>query len=199
MNICIIPGRGGSQRIPKKNIKEFHGKPIIAYSIEVAKESGLFDHIIVSTEDKEIAEVAESFGASVVWRPEELSENDVGTQEVAKCVIEQIEWSGQVKIDYACVIYPCSPMLSARDIIRGFGRLITDMKAFDYAVSVGTEPLHDAGNFYWGRGAAFRTSKPLFGAWTRMFPLPKERVCDINTPEDFARAEKMYEALHEAD
>ena len=83
MNIAIIPARGGSKRIPRKNVKEFCGKPMIAWSIEAAKESKLFDHIIVSTDDNEIAEVAKRFGASVPFmRPAELSNDHAGTTEV---------------------------------------------------------------------------------------------------------------------
>jgi len=89
MNLCIIPARGGSKRIPKKNIKEFCGKPLIAYSIEVAKKSNLFDKIVVSTDSKEIAEVAKKYGAEVQMRPDELANDYVGLDKVIEYVLDK--------------------------------------------------------------------------------------------------------------
>jgi CMP-N-acetylneuraminic acid synthetase len=195
MNICIIPARGGSQRIPGKNIKQFHGKPIIAYSIEVAKESGLFDKIVVSTDDHEIAQVAYENGADIQFREADMSVDNVGTQAVAKYVICRGHDRSSM-FDRACVIYPCSPMLDKKDLLLADERL---SRRISYCLSVGDSPLHDAGNFYYGWADEFVLGSPIFGMDTVMIPLPKERVCDINTPEDWVRAEKMYEALHGAD
>lgn len=183
--IAIIPARGGSTRIPKKNIKTFHGKPIIAYSIQTAKESGLFDNIVVSTDDATIVEVARQYGADVFHRSKELARNEVGTQEVARDVLRV--WSGE----YVCVLYATAPLLIPNDLKRGLD-LLKANPTFQYAFSVCTEPLYDAGGFYWGKRQAFLNDVLLFGERSIMVPIPTERVCDINTPEDWDRAEKLY-------
>ena len=111
MNICVIPARGGSKRIPKKNIKDFLGKPIVAYSIEVALNSKLFDKVIVSTDDESIAKVAKEYGAEVpFFRPEELSDDFTGTADVVK---HTINWflEQDVEIDYVCCIYATAPFV----------------------------------------------------------------------------------------
>ena len=180
--ICIIPARGNSQRIPYKNIKDFMGKPIIAYSIEVAKESGLFSLIIVSTDDDEIAEVASSYGAGIWRRRKELGNNDVGTQEVARDAIrlEPIP-------EHTCVLYPCSPLLTADDLIHGYGWMLT-CDDFEYVNSTGKEGV-DCGNYYFGRTQAFLDKIPLEG---NSFHVPLEYACDINTESDWIRAEQLY-------
>lgn len=191
--ICIIPARGGSQRIPHKNRKLFHGKPIILYSIETAQKSGLFDEIIVSTDDPDIFEIAMAHGATGYMRPEHLAVDEIGTQAVAKDVLEQVD----PKIYAACVIYPTAPLMSADDLKRG-DLAMTYGSEMDYAFSVGTEPLSDAGQFYFGKAESFRRGLPLIDEFSLMIPINSKRVCDINTPEDWDRAEKMYGELHEA-
>lgn len=195
MKLAIIPARGGSQRIRRKNIKMFHGKPIIQYSIEVAERSGLFDEIIVSTDDEEIAGIANKCGASVIVRPSRLALDQVGTQRVAAHACER--WLGDnVKPeDMACVIYATSPLLDEQDLLRGL-RALESNRNNDFAFSVGDDPLHDAGQFYWGYAWAFIKNRRLIGERTVMVPISKDRVCDINTPADWARAEVMYEKLH---
>jgi len=123
MNIAIIPARGGSKRIPRKNIKDFCGKPIIAYSIEVALESGLFDKVIVSTDDAEIAEVAREYGAEVPFiRPAALADDFTGTTAVAAHAIEWLSAQG-ISIDYACLIYPTAPLLQEKYLKQGFDKV----------------------------------------------------------------------------
>jgi N-acylneuraminate cytidylyltransferase len=119
MNVAIIPARGGSKRIPRKNIRDFCGKPIIAYSIEAAKKSNCFDHIIVSTDDEEIARVARDWGAEVPFmRPAELSDDYTGTIPVIAHAVNWIsENIGEVK--YACCIYATAPFLSSEDLQKG--------------------------------------------------------------------------------
>jgi N-acylneuraminate cytidylyltransferase len=110
--IAIIPARGGSKRIPRKNIRLFLGKPIIAYSIEAALQSGLFETVMVSTDDKEIADIALQYGASVPFLRSEENANDfAGTFEVIKEVLDKYEKSGQ-KFEKACCIYPCAPFVN---------------------------------------------------------------------------------------
>lgn len=115
-NICIIPARGGSKRIPRKNIKEFLGKPIIAYSIDAAIKSGVFDEIMVSTDDKEIAELAKKFGASVPFFRSNRNADDYATTfDVISEVVTAYETQGQ-KFDIVCCIYPCAPFVSGEKL-----------------------------------------------------------------------------------
>lgn len=191
--IAIIPARGGSRRIPRKNIKLFHGKPIIAYSIEAAKKSGLFDRIIVSTDDMEIAEVARQYGAEAVMRNWDDPNGDMGTQEVMRRVLLQLG----ITDGLACCIYPTAPLMCVEDLKEGY--LVTvDSRSHCYAVSVGAKPLRDAGQFYWGTVRAFVMSWELWTFPTAAVAVNERRVCDINTPDDWLRAEEMYAKLHGA-
>lgn len=116
MNLCIIPARGGSKRIPKKNIYNFCNKPMIYWSIKSAQESNCFEKIIVSTDDEEIAKIATDFGAEVPYmRPKNLSDDITPTQPVIKHSIECLRKSG-FKYEYVCCIYPTAPLLKAIDI-----------------------------------------------------------------------------------
>lgn len=192
--IAVIPARGGSKRIPRKNIRPFLsiiGLPIIAYSIHTAMETKMFDRILVSTEDEGIAHVAIEYGAEVIHRPAELADDLTGTQEVMKHAV-----SIGHDIKYACCIYPTSPLMCEQDIYRGWQE-VAIMHA-RYALSVGYPPLQDAGQFYWGTAEAFKSGEPLIGGETAMVLVDSSRVCDINTEEDWRRAEKMYRQLYGA-
>jgi len=193
-NIAIIPARGGSRRIPKKNIREFHGKPIIFYSLEAAVESGLFgeNDLWVTTDDEEIAEIAEGFGATTIIRPPELAVDNVGTQEVTRHALLQMETT---HIQYVCCIYPTAPLMSAEDLITGYAWL-EDSRESMFAMSVGTNPLRDAAQFYWGTTAAFLNAVPLILPTTLMIPIEEKRVMDINTEDDWQNALMMYDSLH---
>lgn len=134
MNVAIIPARGGSKRIPKKNIKLFHGKPIIAYSIELALQSGIFDLVIVSTDCDEIAEVSRQYGAEVPFRrPEALSNDYAGTVPVL-CHAEEWLLSAGYNIEKLCCIYPTSPLLTAAYLIEG-AEVINKQLEFNIAFS----------------------------------------------------------------
>lgn len=134
MNIAVIPARGGSKRIPRKNIKEFCGKPMIARPIEVAKESGLFERIIVSTDDEEIAEVSRSCGAEVPFmRPAELSDDHAGTAEVIAHAVSWMHEQGS-QPDAVCCIYATSVFINTDDLVKGFKALSTGK--WEYAFSV---------------------------------------------------------------
>lgn len=120
MNVAIIPARGGSKRIPRKNIKNFLGKPMIAYSIEAAIEAKIFDKVIVSTDDREIAKISERFGAEIPFiRPAEISDDYTGTHEVIGHAVTEMINDG-CNISYACAIYPTAPLIQIKDIINGF-------------------------------------------------------------------------------
>lgn len=189
--IAIIPARGGSQRIPGKNWKEFHGKPIIQYSIETATKSGLFDQIVVSTDHPDIAAAAHESGAFVVWRPAAMARDDIGTQDVASGALALFKsWP-----KYACCIYPTAPMMKTADLFLGRQLLQQNEADHDYAMSVGAEPLRDAGQWYWGKAEAFANRRRLISPKTLMVPIEEARVCDINTPEDWDKALEMYRVM----
>lgn len=189
VRVAVIPARGGSVRIPRKNVRAFHGKPIIAYSIETARQTRLFDRVIVSTDDGEIADVAAEYGAEVLRRQQ--CDGTTGTQEVVRQVLFQ---RGELQAaDFVCCIYATAPLMRVRDLKWGSCEMARGVANF--AFSVGTDPLRDAGQFYWGRTEAFLAGCPLIDPKTAMIPIPEDRVCDINTIEDFSRAEAMYNAL----
>jgi pseudaminic acid cytidylyltransferase len=136
MKVAIIPARGGSKRIPKKNIKEFNGKPVIAWSIIAAQESMLFDHIIVSTDDEEIKSISENYGAKApFYRPSKLSDDYTATAPVIAHAINKLNRLFEKKVSYACCIYPCSPMLKASNLINAFNILEESKQNFVYPVT----------------------------------------------------------------
>lgn len=184
--VAIIPARGGSVRIPRKNLRPFFGKPIIAYSIEAAKESGCFERIVVSTDDAIIGTWAQWYGAEVHKRA--YDDGTKGTQAVMADVLREVAWT---RCQYACCIYPCAPLMTADDLGLGFDLLSIGDAPYVYSVD---EDGADAGQWYWGKVEAFLNGVSLDQA--RLYALPGERVCDINTPEDWSRAEKLYEEMH---
>lgn len=226
MNVAIIPARGGSKRIPRKNIKNFCGKPMITWSIEAALQSSCFERVIISTDDEEIAELALCLGAQVPFmRPEELSGDFVATIPVIKHAIQQLE-ANQVIPDRVCCIYATAPFISA-DALKSGLTLIQKQNA-DYVFSVtsyafpiqraiklqqnGTvqmfspeyfntrsqdleEVYHDAGQFYWGARTAWLEEKPIFSSESYPLILPRHLVQDIDTQEDWIRAELMFKSI----
>jgi len=189
MNVAIIPARGGSVRIPRKNIRDFHGQPIIAYSIRTALASGLFGNVIVSTDDEEIAEVAQKYGADVMMRGQAWCGDAVGPLDVVRHSLTLI---GDVA--YASCVYATAPMLTVGDLLRGYRAV--QREGIAYSFSVGTVPnLHDSAQFFWGRAWAFKERVPEFSDNTVMIPIAPERDCDVNTPEDWERCEQMYAVL----
>jgi pseudaminic acid cytidylyltransferase len=139
MKIAIIPARGGSKRIPRKNIKNFHGKPLIAYSIEAALNSRVFDRVIVSTDDNEIAEVAQRYGAEVPFlRPEDISNDYATTMDVIEHALSWFTENDQ-SVTYVCCIYATAPFISSEALIRGFSALVEGN--FNYAFSAASFPF----------------------------------------------------------
>lgn len=192
MRVALIPARGGSQRIPGKNIREFHGKPIIAYSIETAIKSGLFDVVYVSTEAPEIAAIAYDARANIIRRPAEYAANDVGTQEVVANALETLQRNG-IRPEYACCIYATAPLMKPEDLQDGWRRLMQVNPAPHFVYSVDPDGK-DAGQWYWGRTDAFISRIPLspIHAQVKKLIIPAKRVCDINVEEDWIRAEQLY-------
>lgn len=221
MRLAIIPARGGSKRIPRKNIREFAGKPLIGYPIEIALRSGLFDRVIVSTDDEEIASVASDLGADVPFlRPPELADDFTGTTEVMAHAVDwsQREWT--TDLSAACCIYPTAPFIYVDDLEKGLALLESGDWQFVFSAATFASPifrsfemnddgglkmfypeqfetrsqdlpeaLHDAGQFYWGRPEAWLANKRIFEKYSSVVQIPRWRVQDIDTEEDWLRAE----------
>lgn len=184
---AIFPARGGSARIPRKNIRPFCGKPMLEWATEAAEASGLFDYGVVSTDDQEIAELAEDLGCSVCWR--EPDDGSTGTQEIAALTIQAYP-----DIEQACVIYPCSPMLRGQDLVTAHRMLTPRVQwVISWLDAEGIDA--DAGCFYWGRAWSFLQRNPLTER-PAYWPADPARFIDINTFADWARAESMFNALH---
>jgi N-acylneuraminate cytidylyltransferase len=228
--VAIIPARGGSKRIPRKNIRPFAGKPIIGYSIEAALQSQLFDRVIVSTDDAEIATVAGSFGAEVPFlRPAELADDFAGTNAVVKQCLEWLLEHNE-PVDFACCLYATAPFVQVKYLRDGYDRLVTSDKSYAFSVTSFSFPVqrairinedgnvealypemiatrsqdleetyHDAGQFYWGRADAFLQNVVTFSPASLPVVLPRHLVQDIDTYEDWKRAELMYEALQKGE
>lgn len=220
--IAIIPARGGSKRIPRKNIKDFLGKPIIAYSIEAALTSNLFDEVMVSTEDEEIAQVSRSFGASVPFlRSAETANDFATTTAVLEEVLEAYKNIGK-EFQYGCCIYPTAPLIQskklqeAQDLLleKSFDSVLPVLK-FSYpiwrslrieegkALMNWTEYLntrsqdlmpayHDAGQFYWFNITSFLRYKRLFTLNSGAIELSELDVQDIDNLTDWKLAEVKY-------
>ncbi|WP_462252238.1 pseudaminic acid cytidylyltransferase [Ekhidna sp.] len=220
--IAIIPARGGSKRIPRKNIKDFLGKPIIAYSIELALQSELFDEVMVSTDDEEIAKVAESYGASIPFLRSPKSSDDYATtfdviKEVLKCYSEDSKgWK------FGCCIYPTAPLIDKNDIQKGFSILeegsfstVFPVVPFDYPIWRGLrlegnkvemkwpefqqsrsqdleEIFHDAGMWYWFNCKELLSHGEMFSANSGYLKLNPLHAQDIDTIEDWSIAELKY-------
>lgn len=144
MNVVVIPARGGSKRIPRKNVKLFCGKPMIAWSIEAALASGCFDQVIVSTDDAEIADVALQYGATVPFmRPEELSDDHTGTIPVIRHAIQWLTAQGQ-KIDQVCCLYATAPFVTAEDLRCGLETLQSNVCDYSFSVTSYAFPIQRA-------------------------------------------------------
>ena len=223
MKVAIIHARGGSKRIPKKNIKLFCGNPMLSYPINVALKSGLFDKVVVSTDFPDIADIAKQYGADVPYmRPAELADDQTTTEQVLAYDMQQFE-----NLDYACCIYATSPFLTADGLKKGLD-IIQGDKAVETVLSVTTfsspifrafkldekgclgmfwpeyretrsqdlpEAYHDAGQFYWVNVPMFQKNHRLYSSTSKPVILPRYPVHDIDTPEDWERAEYMYKTL----
>ena len=229
MNIAIIPARGGSKRIPRKNIKSFCGQPMIAYSIKAALESGCFDKVIVSTDDQEIADVARLYGAEVPFmRPEVLANDHAGTSPVIKHAIEWFEQNNQ-QPSLVCCLYATAPFVQANTIKQALEQMQNTQADYCFTVTRFSFPIqraikrtendrvemfypehlltrsqdleeayHDAGQFYWGKAEAWKAETPVFSQAASPFILPSYLVQDIDTAEDWKRAELMYTLLKQS-
>lgn len=225
--VAIIPARGGSKRILGKNLKAFQGLPIIAWSIRAALASGLFERVVVSTDDADIAEVARSYGAEVPFmRPAHLADDHATTRAVIVHALQALAELGD-RPDYACCLYATAPFLQARFLRQGRA-LLEQHPQRSFAISVCgfgfpvqraltlTEDgalaalypqyretrsqdlppsYQDAAQFYWGRAQAWLDGEVLFSERSLPVVLPRHLVQDIDTEEDWLRAEYLYSAL----
>jgi N-acylneuraminate cytidylyltransferase len=227
MNFAIIPARGGSKRIKRKNVADFCGKPMLAWSIEAAKQSGCFEQIIVSTDDEQIAEVAENYGACVPFkRPTKLADDYATTAAVMQHASSWVKKSFP-DIENLCCVYATAPLLSPAVILEGLDAMKS--QPCDFAISVTTfafpiqralrismndemsffdekfrstrsqdldEAWHDAGQFYWGRIDAWIKQLPIISDRTKPIKISRHLVQDIDTPEDWARAEWLFKSIN---
>lgn len=225
MKVAIIPARGGSKRIPRKNIREFAGKPMIAHAIDAALASGMFDRVVVSTDDHEIAAIARARNAETPFmRPPELADDYTPTVPVVAHAIQECQALGW-QVEFACCIYPGVPFIEVGDLRAAFDLMVTAGTAYSFPVTEfpsaiqralrrsgegHMEPMqpqyeltrtqdlepayHDAGQFYWGRQQAWLNCPRIHSDGAGL-PIPAWRVVDIDTPDDWARAELLFKAL----
>lgn len=223
MKLAVIPARGGSKRIPRKNIRPFAGKPMIGYAIEAALASQAFDAVLVSTDDEEIAQAARGFGAEVPFmRPPQLADDHTPTVPVIAHAITQMQALGRAP-RLVCCIYPGCPLLEPGDLRAGLALLEEGSSAYAFPVlpfpapiqralrrraDGSTEPFqpqytqtrsqdlepafYDAGQFYWGRAEAWLQGMDIHRNG-RTVVVPEWRAVDIDTPDDWLRAEALYQ------
>ena len=228
MKIAIIPARGGSKRIPRKNAKPFFGVPMIARTIATALESGLFEQIVVSTDDAEIAEISRGAGGQVPFtRPLDLADDLTPTVPVIAHAVQTCNGLGW-EVSHACCIYPCVPLLAIGDMTAALEMALDTDADFVYPVTDYPHPIqramrrspagkmslyspqfemtrtqdleksfHDAGQFYWGKASAWLEHKKMHTGGLGM-PIPHWRVVDIDSEDDWRRAELLFKALQAA-
>lgn len=226
LTVAIIPARGGSKRIPRKNVKLFAGLPMIAHTIRAAREAAVFDRIVVSTEDEEIAAIARGHGAEVPFvRPAELANDQAGTDPVIQHALDWFAAQGTPAAEFCC-LYATAPFVLPADILRGRSLLRQHRAATAFTVTSFPstifrslkvnasgrvemlwpenfskrsqdlqEAWHDAGQFYWGDTARYLIEGRLHSSNSVPVFLPRKRVQDIDTPEDWEVAEQLFRAL----
>ncbi|WP_319245038.1 pseudaminic acid cytidylyltransferase [uncultured Propionivibrio sp.] len=229
MKIAVIPARGGSKRIPRKNIKPFAGKPMIAHAIGAAKASGLFERVIVTTDDEEISEIARDYGAETPFvRPGELADDHTPTVPVIAHAIRSCLGLGW-NVEHVCCIYPGVPFIQASDLAVAFELLQRSEADYSFPIAefpaaiqralkrsadgrmqpfqpecelIRTQDLepgyYDAGQFYWGSAQAWLTNNRIHRSGVGLV-IPAWRVVDIDTPDDWDRAQLMWRALCSSD
>ena len=221
MAIFIIPARGGSKRIPNKNIKPFKGVPIIERVIKTVKQSDLCQHLFVSTDDEQIMDIAESAGADIISRPCHLATDHAKTREVMEHAVGSIDANDFSTI---CCIYPTSVFTTPEDIRSAL--YLLDMQKNHFVISATeyshppqrslhladnfhvmpqhpelmehrtqdlTPTYHDAGQFYWAQASTWLSNKPIISRQTKAYIMPRSRAIDIDTPEDWELAERIFE------
>jgi pseudaminic acid cytidylyltransferase len=226
-SLALVPARGGSRRIPRKNVRPFRGVPLLARTVSTLLDAGLFERVVVSTDDDEIAAIASDAGAEVPFRrPAELADDHAGTREVVAHAIETLEAADGTRLGAVCVAYPAAVFITADDLRTALALLEDPEAEFVLAATTFAAPIqrafrraehgrlemlwpehattrsqdleecyHDAGQLYWGRRDAWLGAGSVLTARTLLHVLPRWRVQDIDTPEDWTRAELLHEVL----
>ena len=226
MNVVIIPARGGSKRIPHKNIKNFNGKPIIYWPLKVLQNSNLFDKIIVSTDDPNISKLALSLGAEVPFlRPKNISDDYSNVSDVMSHAVNWLKKS-KVNMDVVCCVYSTAAFITENDLQNGFQlfrnndfNFVFSATTFPYPIQRAfkriykngvkmidnkyiktrsqdlEETYHDAAQFYFGKPDSWINNNEIFSHSSEIVVLPKWRVQDIDTQEDWKRAEILHKTL----
>ena len=217
--IAIIPARGGSKRIPRKNIKDFLGKPLISYSIKTALKSKLFENVYVTSDDDEILKISTSYGAKPLLRPKKLADDFCATFDVISNAIKRLR-DMNVEFDYVCTIYATAPFIQVKFLQEGYEKLKNSTALYSFAATTFEYPIwrgfeidnnrckmffpqnfhkrsqdlkeayHDAGWFYWQKADANKDFS--FDAYSIPIIVPRYMVQDFDTQEDWIRAERLY-------
>lgn len=225
--LAVIPARGGSKRVPRKNVREFGGRPMLGWPVAAALESGLFAHVLVSTEDDEIAAVASDLGAEVPFRrPGHLADDHTSTAAVMQHAVQWMQDHG-TSHDAVCCIYATTPFLTDDDLRQSYAALtggadyVLAVTYYDHPVQralvsspggflqpldpahAGTrtqdlpEAFHDAGQFCWGRASAFLDARPILSGATVPWMMPRWRAVDIDSEQDWQHAERIHATTRE--
>ena len=225
MRIAIIPARGGSKRVPRKNVIELGKQPMLTYSIQCALESDIFDDVYVSTEDAEIAEIARQWGAAVIDRPQELATDESTVAQVCAHALDALA-QRSIQIEIFCCIYATAAFITPADLSASLAMVDEEPKA-DVVMGVSTYDIHPVkaltrnggywkrmwpeyegqksqnypylvasnGTLYWARAAAFRAQQKFYVERLKCFEIPSSRAVDIDTPEDLKRARHLMDNL----
>jgi N-acylneuraminate cytidylyltransferase len=223
MRVGVIPARGGSKRIPGKNIRSFCGRPMIAWTIDALRDSGCVDRIVVSTDDGDVSAVAVACGAEVPFRrPAALADDQTPTLPVIAHAVSELTRQGW-PVEQVCCAYATAPLMRGVDVAAAFDALRAGvwryafscttfpfpvLRALTRAAEGGVQPMfpefiahrsqdlpeafHDAGQFYWGDAAAFLSGLPIFAPHSYPYLIDRHRVQDIDTEEDWRRAEALF-------
>jgi pseudaminic acid cytidylyltransferase len=227
--IAVIPARGGSKRISRKNIRQFHGKPVIAYAIEECFKSKLFSRVIVSTDDIEIAQVAEKFGAEAFLRVDQENSSDIAP--VIAVVKELITLERlEIESESICCVFPCTPLLTYDSLVSSFGILqknevdfvfpvinpglpisralfinpdgyveMIDRDFRNTATNLISESLFDAGQYYWAKTKTWVESESILGGINMPYLIDRLSAVDIDNEEDWLLAEILFAKQNEGE
>lgn len=227
--VAVIPARGGSKRIPRKNIRPFLGVPLLTRTVEILRRTAVFDRIVVSTDDDEVVAIAEAAGAEAPFRrPAVLADDHTGTRPVMIHAIEALEMAGGQPLGPVCLVYPAAVFARPDDLEGALALLLASDADFVFSATTfpappqralrlgaddmvemlwpqhaGTrsqdlvEAFHDAGQFYWGRRAAWLSGGSALTSRSRLHVVPRWRAQDIDTEEDWTRAELLHRMLDE--
>ncbi len=223
MIIGIIPAKSISKRIANKNFITFNGKPMIAWTIQAAKKTKVFDQIIISTDSRQIIKKMGKYKISCILRPKELNKEKYGIDEVMRFSILKLGY----KIDYACCLFPCAPLMTSSDIIKGYNKIKTNKYKYIFAGSDFSHPIersfkiknnkikmifskklmersskffsetfHDTGYFYWAKSSTWENNNFVYNSNASIVKIPNWRAQDIDTMEDLKKANLIFKSLN---